>query len=182
MTLNEPNSEYTSGPIDRLVGRVSRVLLAVGISILLIITLLLVVNVLLRFVGGNIQGIVELVSYGLLACIMLALPYTHRTAGHIRITLIVSRFGPRFARVFYLAAQAITAIVTLTIAAMYLVNTWALDRYLVSGLLPIPELPFRIAVVIGFGLWGIEAILALGKPDTSVDVDPARDELERTSR
>lgn len=161
--------------IDRVVGGVSKTMLVLSIVMLAVITVLLVTNVVLRFWDGNLRGIVELISYGLMACIMLALPYTHRSGSHIRITMIVERFGARTQRWIYIAAQLITAVVTLAIALMYLMNTLTGERHLAAGLLPIPELPFRIAIIAGFAFWGIEALMAMMRPDQAVDVHASAD-------
>lgn len=67
---------------------------AAGAAVLLIAVAILV-QVVGRLFGVNLFGLVEVATYAMVAATFLALPYTLRTRGHIRITLLIARLrGP----------------------------------------------------------------------------------------
>lgn len=149
--------------IDRTIGTASR-LCGWGAAILtLAVAALLVLNVILRVTATPIIGTVDLAKYGMLAIVMLALPYTHRVQAHIRIKIVTDRFGPKKQAGIEAIAQLLTAMTTLYIAYLYLARTLMGASSFSAGLIHIPEMPFRILIVIGFGLWALEAFCGLGK-------------------
>lgn len=124
---------------------------------------LLVVNVILRVTATPIIGVVDLTKFGMLAIVMLALPYTHRMQAHIRIKLVTDRFPPRVQAGVECFAQILTGMTTLYIAYLYLARTLMGATSFGQGLLHIPEMPFRILIVIGFALWALEAFCGAAK-------------------
>ena len=142
---------------DKFIGAASR-LCGWGAAVLtLAVAALLVMNVVLRVTATPIIGVVDLTKFGMLAIVMLALPYTHRVQAHIRIKLVTDQFPAAVQAGIEIAAQFLTGATTLYIAYLYLARTLIGATSFGQGLLHIPEMPFRILIVIGFGLWAIEA-------------------------
>lgn len=153
--------------IDAGIGWMSWACSRVAIAVTLGLAALLVVNIVLRVVGTPILGVVELGGYGMLTLIMLALPYTHRREAHIRIQLLTDRLGDRSRNVVDAFAQGLTAYVAMWIGLMALVSALDGGTLGATGLLDVPQLPFRLLVTAGFCLWGLEgaagAVRALGR-------------------
>ncbi len=60
-----------------------------------IIAIAILVQIIGRLTGVNLIGLVELSTYAMVAATFLGLPYTFRTAGHIRVELVIERTGGR---------------------------------------------------------------------------------------
>lgn len=147
--------------LDAILGAVSRLCSRIAVAIAVLMAVVLAVNVALRVFATPILGIVEIISHGMLALIMLALPYTHRIDSHIRIHLLTERLPFRARTSVDAVAQLITAVVTIWIAYMFLDSTLSGGKITSTGLIAIPQLPFRLLVILGFGLWGLEAIAGM---------------------
>lgn len=147
--------------LDRYAAMSSRCCAWLAGLVALTSVMVLAANIVLRLVGTPFVGAVELVSYGMLATIVLALPWTHRQQAHIRITMLTERLRPGPRAGTEVLAQGLTLIATAVIAVAYGVRTVAGESFPVTGLLDVPEEPFRVLVVVGFGLWGVEALCGL---------------------
>jgi TRAP-type C4-dicarboxylate transport system permease small subunit len=148
---------------DQGVGAASRLCGWAAAALTLVIASLLVINVVLRVTASPIIGVVDLTKFGMLAIVMLALPYTHRVQAHIRIKLVTDRFPARTQARVEIVAQLLTGVTTLYIAYLYLARTLIGATSFGQGLLHIPEMPFRILIVIGFALWAVEAFCGAAK-------------------
>ena len=147
--------------VDTWIGRLSRACGFLAGCIIVGAVGLLVTNIALRVFSTPLLGVVELISHAMLATIMLALPYTHRVQAHIRIRLLTDQLTAPKQLVFEVNAHALTMFAAGWIAYMYGYRTLSGGAVMPTGLLDIPELPFRILVVIGFGLWALEALCSL---------------------
>ncbi|GAA4510750.1 TRAP transporter small permease subunit [Brevibacterium yomogidense] len=145
--------------IDRTAGWMSRLCGWGAVLLTLTVAALLVSNVVLRIVAQPIYGVVDYTKYGMLAIVMLALPYTHREHAHIAIRLVTDRFPPRARHGFELLAQLLTAGTTAYISYLYLARTLMGAKSFSGGLITLPEMPFRVLIIVGFGLWAVEALI-----------------------
>lgn len=79
---------------------------AAGVAVLLIAVAILV-QVVGRLFGINLFGLVEVATYSMVAATFLALPYTLRTRGHIRIALLIAKLQGQPRRGVEVACYAI---------------------------------------------------------------------------
>lgn len=145
--------------IDMTAGWISRLCGWGAVICTLAVAALLVANVVFRIIADPIYGVVDYTKYGMLAIVMLALPYTHREHAHIVIRLVTDRFPPRARHGFEVVSQLLTAGTTAYIAYLYLARTLMGAKSFSGGLITLPEMPFRALIIMGFGLWAIEALI-----------------------
>jgi len=67
----------------------------IGVSFLALVMLLIVLNIVMRFVQKPIPGTVELVSFMQVVLIFLAVAHTQVQKGHVAIDMLVERFPRR---------------------------------------------------------------------------------------
>ena len=113
-----------------------------------------------------VVGDVELVQLGMVVLIMCGLAYTEQVDGHIAIGLIVDRFSEKVQKVFTAIANLLTAIVTLVIGFVYFEVAMNHKNHmqLSSSLLDIPYYPIDFIIVLGFTLWGLQALFKMVTP------------------
>jgi len=119
--------------------------------------------VLSRTLFTPIVGDVEIVRLGMVVLIMFGLAYTQNVDGHISIGLLVERFPIKIQQFLDIFGSLLTLVITITIGVIF-VNVGQMHRTempLTTDLLGIPFYPFDFIIVIGFILWGLEALLRL---------------------
>ncbi|MCC6000674.1 MAG: TRAP transporter small permease [Pararhodobacter sp.] len=52
------------------------------------------VDVILRFFGGSVRGVVDLVQLFVMTGVFLSMPYTFFVDGHVRVTILLDRLRP----------------------------------------------------------------------------------------
>lgn len=52
------------------------------------------VDVILRFFGGSVRGVVDLVQLFVMTGVFLSMPYTFFVDGHVRVTILLDRLHP----------------------------------------------------------------------------------------
>ena len=52
------------------------------------------VDVILRFFGGSVRGVVDLVQLFVMTGVFLSMPYTFFIDGHVRVTILLDRLAP----------------------------------------------------------------------------------------
>lgn len=114
-----------------------------------------------RFFGRPISGAVELSEYMLVVVILLGLAYTQQVKGHPRVTLVTSRLPVLLQAVL----EVIMAILGLLIISIVIWQGWVLATgrmsTIVSDVLRIPQLPFRLLVSVGGALFLLELLVDL---------------------
>lgn len=141
--------------IEFLVELSKKAAMAMVFAMMVIIT----VGVMLRFLGHPILGDVELVQFCMVAVVLFAVSYTESVNGHVRIGVIVDKLSPRVQFVLDVIARILNI-------AFCSVAVWAFIEKFPEGLwksdmLRIPYLPFRVFMIIGFILWGLEVFRKL---------------------
>ena len=129
--------------LDDLLQRIIKVGAMIGGVFLIAGMLLLICNILGRFVHFVIPGSYEMFELIMVVPVAFALAYTAMKKGHVVVHLIVSRFPPRLGA----AAEILACLVSLSIWALI---AWAGAQLIfetgleeVSETLDIPYLPFR---------------------------------------
>lgn len=113
------------------------------------------------FFARPVAGAVELSEYMLAVVILLGLAYTQQVKGHPRVTLVVSRF-PLWLQSLL---EVIITILGLFIISIVIWQGWVLATgrmsTIVSDVLRIPQLPFRLLVTVGGILLFLELLVDL---------------------
>jgi TRAP-type C4-dicarboxylate transport system permease small subunit len=133
---------------------------------LVLIAVVILAQVFGRMAGRMVPGADELAGFFLAASSFLALAYTLRTGGHIRVTLFIGRLAPGPRRLFEAGCLALAAGISGYFAWHAVVMTWESwvfgDRAI--GVLPTPLWIPQLAVVLGL------AMLTLALAEALLDV------------
>lgn len=135
--------------------------LALGTMALMM--LFIALGVISRTFFTPILGDVEIVRLGMVVMIMFGLSYTQNIDGHISIGLIVDKFPQKIQSALDVFGYLLNFIITIIIGIIFIgVGMDHKDTMpLSTDLLSIPYYPFDFIIVIGFFLWGLEALLKL---------------------
>lgn len=135
-----------------------------GVSMFVLIPMMLLtaLDVITRTTFNKpIPGAVEMSSYMLVTVILLGLGYTHQVKVHPSVTLLVSRLPVRLqALVEIIATLICLGITSIVIWQGWVVATGDIGR-IVSDVLRIPQLPFRLLVPVGGALLFLEFLVDL---------------------
>lgn len=115
--------------------------------------------------GGRAPGLLvpsyaEFAGFFLAAASFLALPYTLRTGGHIRVTLIIQRLSGRPRRAVELWCTGLAAVLAVYFAFFTVMLVWDSFRFgdLSPGLVPVPLWLPQSAVALGLVILAIALI------------------------
>ncbi|SMF64751.1 TRAP-type C4-dicarboxylate transport system, small permease component [Tistlia consotensis] len=88
----------SASPVLRLLDRLEPLYRACGLvaaGFLIALTGLVLASILSRLAGVFLGGVTELAGYAMAAGSFFALAWTFKTGGHIRVALLINRFGDR---------------------------------------------------------------------------------------
>lgn len=120
--------------------------------------------VICRMLFTPIMGDIEIVQLGMVVLIMCGLAYTQHAGGHIAIGLIVDKLNPKIQQSLDVLASLLTVIITFVIGYIYIFVALNHKNHmqLSTNLLDVPYYLFDFVIVLGFVMWGLEALLKLG--------------------
>lgn len=150
------------GPITVGVYGIIRSLGFIGCVGIGIIAFVVIVNVVGRFLFEQpLKGTVELVEGMMIIVAFFAIPYTAREKGHVRVTLIVSRFPKRVQDVVRSIGYFLSAGIIFVITYQAIVHTIYYMRNLneTTSILFIPLAPFRLIMALGCLILCIQLLL-----------------------
>ena len=118
---------------------------------LALIACLVLAQIVGRMAGVLVPGADDLASYALVATSFLALAYTLKAGGHIRVALLLRRLPPGPRRLAEVGALALGSAITLYFTWFAIELTWLSWRFgdMSQGVLPIP-------------LWLPQSVMTLG--------------------
>lgn len=135
---------------------------AVSMFVLLPMMLLTTVDVIGRALFARpIPGAVELSEYMLAVIILLGLAYTQQVKGHPRVTIIVSRLPLKFQALLEIFITLLSMLIVFVVIWQGWVLATGRMSTIVSTVLKIPQMPFRLLVSIGGGLLFLELLVEL---------------------
>lgn len=106
-----------------------------------------------------LPGVVETSSYMLATVILLGVAYTHQVKGHPRVTILVSRLPLHMG----ITVEIVINLLCLGMASIIIWQGWTVARSdvgkIVSDVLRIPQLPFRLLVPFGGVLLFLEYLV-----------------------
>lgn len=126
-----------------------------GMFLLIPMMLLTTCDVIARaFWHKPIMGTVELSSYMLVLFVFSGLAYTEQVKGHVQVTFLVSRLGPRWR----CGLGVITNLFCVFIVGILVWQGWVvgIEETTVSDMLRIPQRPFRLLLPLAALLLGTE--------------------------
>jgi TRAP-type C4-dicarboxylate transport system permease small subunit len=145
--------------LDAFLNRLSRILIAMGIIVLMLLTFIMVAGVILRyFFNMPIPGVLEVIEYMMVTLLTLGLAYTAVARRNIIIDILITHLPARVHTGFI----GVASIVSL---GFFVIVTWASVLYAqsqyavmaVSSILHIPRWPF--ASVVAFGCFLLTLVL-----------------------
>lgn len=160
---------------DSVFGKITKVLSAIGASVLLIMLLSIVADVVLRgFVNKPIKGIIEIAGFSQLLLIFLTLAYVQYSKRNITVDLLFDRLPQK--------AKTVVAVLFL-ILSLGIVSLLARQGFVhflyqveIGGYLPVtrwPLPPFQFMIGFGWSLLGVvllrdflNAIFSFAKEET----------------
>jgi TRAP-type C4-dicarboxylate transport system permease small subunit len=127
---------------------------------LVLIAVVILGQVFGRMLGFRVPGADELAGYFLAATSFLALAYTLRTGGHIRVMLVLSHLPPGPRRIFELGALAAASAIAVYFVIYAALMAW--ESYVFGdraiGVLPTPLWIPQLAVVLGLVMLALALI------------------------
>ena len=144
----------------RLIQRVTHYMGMGGMFLLIPMMLLTTCDVVARaFWHKPIMGTVELSSYMLVLFVFSGLAYTQQVKGHVRVTFLLSRLGPRWR----CSLEVITNLLCVFIVGLLVCQGWVvgIEETTVSDMLRIPQRPFRLLLPLAALLLGAEFVFNL---------------------
>ena len=164
--------EKPNGWLDRFekaIALISRIMNNIGIAFLMLLTLLITADVLLRaFFKRPILGTNELSEFMMIIVVYLAVAYTQHRKSHVSVDLVITRFPQRTRDII----DSFTYLLSLTICSLITWRSFAdvgrlLDINRVSDVLNVPIAPFLLVMAVGFFLFSVVLLIdflhALGK-------------------
>lgn len=152
--------------LDRLIARLSYLGIALGAISLVAMTLLITLNVALRYgLNKPINYVDEISGYLFVLMVYMALSYTTRREAHISVDLVVRRLPQKVRG----GLDVVTSLLYLAVFSVYLRFVWRIFRESLqtgevsnSGL----EMPMwipQLFLVVGLGFLSLEIIVRIAK-------------------
>ncbi|MFC2949399.1 TRAP transporter small permease [Virgibacillus sediminis] len=149
--------------LAKVINTLSNLLRSIALLTMAFMMFFITAAVFSRLLFTPIIGDVEVIQLGMVVLIMCGLAYTHQVNGHISIEFIVKKFPNKAQYLINILAQLLTLIATLVVTFIYIEVAFNHKNHmhLSTGLLEIPYYPFDFIIVLGFLMWGLEALLKL---------------------
>ena len=144
------------GKLERFSGLIS------GIATLFI-SVAILAQIATRALGIFLPGAVEMATYAMIAAVFFGLPYTFATRGHIRVTLIASRFHGRQR----LALESVSRLIVLIWMGYVTYWSYALAARsfakgaMTSGLVAVPLWVPQSFIPLGTGLMCVTIVVSM---------------------
>jgi len=120
-----------------------------------LIVVLLVIDTVGYLINHQIQGVIELAVFTVIASAYVGLSYTEEVRGHVRVTALTGRLKPRAQRglgIFWGVISLIVIAFT-TYAAFYKAIEAYVDGEAIAGLVPYPLAPIRFVIAVSLLLY-----------------------------
>jgi TRAP-type C4-dicarboxylate transport system permease small subunit len=149
--------------LKKLLTKVNQLFAEMSGWLLSIITLLLLLNLITRFFGIGVQGLLELTTFVFVAAIFLGLAHSEETDEHIKVEFIISRVPKKLHDVFYIFNYVIAVLISgiLTYAAGNSALEAFVSKESVPGTTPLPTFPAKFTIFVGLMFFCLQAIINL---------------------
>lgn len=163
--------------IKKGIYKFSAIVNIIGISLIILMTLMIVVDILGRLLFSKpIDGSYEIVEYAMVIIIVFAMGFCQVKHGHIEVSAVVDRFPKKLQSV----ANFITSFFAFAMMAMIAWQTFVkagmdIKAGTTSGVLYIPKYPFEFIAAFGFALIALVFLIQMITPN---DPNEQQDEEE----
>jgi C4-dicarboxylate transporter, DctQ subunit len=153
----------TSTGIDRILGRVLGLLGLVGAAFTAAIVLLTFADVVMRWFGHPISGVIELSQLFIGTLIWLGVAYTMRVGGHVRMEMLSDALFKGRKEVYYriMVNVILLAFSILMCQAAYDGMTYSIRTEEFGDITGIPVYPFKVLLFSGCVLFALEIFAEL---------------------
>jgi TRAP-type C4-dicarboxylate transport system permease small subunit len=161
-----------TGSITQRVYNIIKSLGLIGCIFFGIMAFVVIVNVIGRFFFQRpLKGTVELVEITMIIVAFFAIPYTARERGHVRVTLVVTRFSKRVQDIVRSIGYFLSAVIIGIITYQAIVETIYYMRHLkeTTPILFIPLAPFRLIMALGCFMLCIQLLLDTVRPTQNAE-------------
>jgi len=164
--------------LDRLTALASRLFVALGAAIAVVMAVAITYSVVMRYVLNAPQVWTdELMGYLMVALVMFGLGETVRQGDHINVDLITARLGPRG----QVLARAWGLVAMILVAAVLLDRSWDMVAFsrmvdlLSDGYLAMPVWIPQSSLLVGFSLMILASANQLLRLAFGIEAPPERD-------
>ncbi len=137
--------------------KITRILLAIGASVLAMMMFLTAMDVALRYIFNRpLTGAFELAEYMMAIFIPFSIVFCADQKSHVAVELILGRFSQRVQQFFDIITTVVTMIFAILIAwqnYIYIGETY--QSQMTSPVLMIPTYPFVIPTALGIGAFAL---------------------------
>lgn len=140
--------------------KISSVTHAMGAICLGLVFLSVIVNVILRMLGGSLGGWAEELSgYAVVWSTYLGMAYTYREGRHVRVDLLTEKMSPRNRAVMHVLADGACVVFGIIIVkyGVYLTQVAYMSER-VTPLIHCPIYLLSLAMPLGMGIFTLEAV------------------------
>ena len=151
--------------IGKVIERTSQ-FTAIGASgILVVVVIIIVVGTLMRYIFRSPLGwTVELSGLIMFIAAGLSMAWALKRGKHVRVEILTSRLSPRRQRIVSLATYSMTLVyLVLLFWVIWHEVLYAVRAGPLSEIELFPLLPFYALVCIGFGVFGLQALVEIAK-------------------
>lgn len=149
--------------MKKILSRINQSFAEVSGWLLTIITFLLVLNLVTRFFGIVVEGLLEMTTFVFLAVIYLGLAFSEENDEHIKVSYFITRASKklRFALNIFNYSLAIFIGGILTYAAAETAVDAFISKESVPGTSPLPTFPVKIIIFIGLAFFFLQTVMHL---------------------
>ncbi len=161
--------------IGKTLDRIYRLAAYFAGALLVFLTLLVLYSILARLIGTFSGGASDMAGYVMATCTFMALPYTFRSQGHIRVSLLVNRLHTTNRRRSEIFALGYMSVLTAYLA--WYMTRLALDSYDFGErsegadaiLLWIPQTPVAVGAIL-FAIAVFHTFIeVIGNPELTIE-------------
>ncbi len=156
-----------TGSITRRLDNIIKTLGLIGCIFFGLMAFVVIVNIVGRFFFQHpLKGTVELVEAIMIIVAFFAIPYTAGERGHVRVTLVVTRFSKRIQDAVRSIGYFLSAVIIGVITYQAIVETIYYMCHLneTTPILFIPLAPFRLIMALGCFILCIQLLLDTLRP------------------
>lgn len=149
--------------LQKVITKLTDITRYIALATITAMMLFITFAVISRMIGFPVVGDVEVVRIGMVILIMCGLAYTQQSGGHITIGVIVDKLSPKLQKLIEIISSFLTMVVTLVVAYIY-VEVFSMHKnmmVLTTDLLGFPYYILDFFTILGFTLWGLEALLKM---------------------
>lgn len=155
-------AEAKTSAFDRLIKRFSALLGIIAASALVVLMLAMVLDVAVRWVTrASLPGMMEVAETALVTSVFLGLAWTSIQGGHVAVSIVTDRLGPKLARWVSLVVWVLNTFILgwMTYALLLRADLSTGLSETRFGLVQWPIWPIRWVIAVGIFFWAVIALV-----------------------